>query len=68
METIGNVNHDISTVGYWISGSNYEKSFTPTRESLDLTCFPSVGEGQVVKFEAVFYSVRCLWSPVNLNM
>ena len=27
------------------------------REALDLTCYPSVGEEQVVKFEIVSYAV-----------
>ena len=43
METIGNMNHDTSTVCYWIFYSNYEKALRLTRESLDLICYPSVG-------------------------
>ena len=31
METLGNVNHAISIVGYWIFGSNYEKALCLTR-------------------------------------
>ena len=44
METLGNVNHAISIVGYWIFDSNYEKALPLTRESFDLICSPSVGE------------------------
>ena len=31
MEYLGNVNHDISVVGYWIFDSNYEKSLVLNR-------------------------------------
>ena len=44
MDTLGNVNHDISIVGYWIFDSNYKKSLHLTRESLNLIFYPSVGE------------------------
>ena len=44
MNTLGNINHAISIVGYWIFDSNYEKALYLTRESLDLICSPSVGE------------------------
>ena len=55
---IGNVNHAISIVGYWIFDSNYEKSLVLNRESLDMICAPSVGEEQVAVFETVFTAVR----------
>ena len=32
MDYLGNVNHDISVVGYWIFDSNYEKSLVLNRE------------------------------------
>ena len=35
MESLGNVNHDISIVGYWIFESNYNKALCLTQESLD---------------------------------
>ena len=54
MDILGNVNHAISIVGYWIFGSNYEKALFPTKESLDLVFSPSVGGEQVAKFESVF--------------
>ena len=44
MDYLGNVNHDISVVGYWIFGSNYKKSLVLNIESLDMFCAPSVGE------------------------
>ena len=68
MDTLGNVNHDISIVGCWIFESSYKQALCLTRESLDLICSSSVGEEQVVKFETVFYAVRYVWSPGNLNI
>ena len=44
MDSLGNVNHAISVVGYWIFDSNYEKELLVNRESLDIICTPSVGE------------------------
>ena len=44
MDYLGNVNHDISVVGYWIFDSNYKRSLFLNRESLDMICAPSVGE------------------------
>ena len=43
MYYLGNVNHAISVVGYWIFDSNYEKVLVLNRESLDIICAPSVG-------------------------
>ena len=36
MDSLGNVNHAISVVGYWIFASNYEKSLVLNRASLDI--------------------------------
>ena len=47
MNILGNVNHAISVVEYWIFDSNYEKALLLNRESLDMICAPSVGEEQV---------------------
>ena len=55
---LGNVNHAISVVGYWIFESNYKKSLVLNRESLDMICDPSVGEEEVTEFETVFTSAR----------
>ena len=53
MNSLGNVIHDISVVGYWIFDSSYEKSLVLNRESLDIICAPSVGKKQ-----RVFYALR----------
>ena len=44
MDSLGNVNHTISVVGYWIFDSNYEKALVVNRLSLDMICAPCVGE------------------------
>ena len=54
---IGNVNQDISVVGYWIFDPNYEKALVLNIKSLDIICAPYVGEEYVAKFETVFYAV-----------
>ena len=36
IDSLGNVNHAISIVGYWIFDSNYDKELFLTNESLDL--------------------------------
>ena len=58
MDFLGNVNHAISAVVYWIFDSNYEKSLVLNRESLDIICAPSVSEKQAAKFETLFSAVR----------
>ena len=50
MDTLGNVNHDISILGYWIFDYNHEKLLHLTRESLDIIFSPTVGEEKVVEF------------------
>ena len=67
MGYIGNVNHNISVVGYWIFDSNYEKKIVLNIESLDIICAPSVGEEQVATFETVFYAVRYIHKIAQLN-
>ena len=57
MDSLGNVNHAISVVGYWIFDSNYKIALALNRESLDMICAPSVGEKQLVKFELLFNAV-----------
>ena len=44
MNSLGNVNHAISVVGYWIFDSNYEKSLVLNRKLLGIICAPYVGE------------------------
>ena len=58
MNSLGNLNRDISVVGYCIFGSNYKKSFFLNRVSLDMICSPSVGDEKAAKFEPVFAAVR----------
>ena len=67
MESLGNLNHTISVVGYWIFDSNYKRALVLNRESLDIICALSVGEEQVAKFETVFTSVRyiCLYAHLK---
>ena len=65
MDSLWNVNHDISILDYWIFDSDYLKKLHLKRESLDLIFSPSVVEEKVVKFETVFYSIRYLDSPGN---
>ena len=38
MGQLGNMNHDISVVGYWIFDSNYKKALVFTQEFLDIIC------------------------------
>ena len=68
MDPPGNINHAIVIIGYCIFDSNYKQELFLKRESLDLICYPSVGEEQVVKSETVFYDVRYMCSPGNLNI
>ena len=65
MDYLGNVNHAISVVGYWIFDSNYKIALVLNRESLDMIFFPSVGEEEVAKFETVFTAVRYIFSNVH---
>ena len=67
MDSLGNVNHAIGVVGYWIFNSNYEKSLVLNRESLNMICAPSIGEEEVDEFEIVFTDVGCIWSTAHLN-
>ena len=67
MDSLGNVNHAISAVGYWIFDSNYKKSLCFTQESLNITCSTSIGEEQVATFQSLFYYVRYSWSSGNFK-
>ena len=58
MASLGNVNHEISVVGYWIFDSNYKKALVLNRSSLDMIFAPSVGEEQDAILETVFTAVR----------
>ena len=67
MDYFGNVNHNISVVGYWIFGSNYERVLALNIESLDIICAPSVGKEEVSEFETLFTSVICICLYARLN-
>ena len=58
MDSLDDLNHDISVVRYCIFDSNYEKSLVLNRESLDMIYALSVGEEEVAEFETVFTAVR----------
>ena len=68
MDTLGNVNHVISILGHFIFDSNYEKALCLTKESLDLVFSLSFDKEQVATFETVFYAVRYMWAPGNLEI
>ena len=67
MGSLGNVNHAISVLGYWIFDSNYKRSLVLNRESLDAICAPSVGEEQVAEFETVFTVVIYIFLDVRIK-
>ena len=67
MDSLGNVNHDISVFRYWIFDSKYEKSPVINRELLDIICAQSVGEEQVAMFETVFTAVRYIFSTAQIK-
>ena len=66
MDYLGNVNHAISVVGYWIFDSNYKKILVLKRKYLDMICAPSVDEEQVAKFETVFTTVAYICLDTRL--
>ena len=67
MDSLGNVNNDISVVGNWIFDSKHERALFLNRESLDMICGPSVGEEQDVIFEKVYYAVRYVFNEAKLK-
>ena len=67
MTSLGNVNHAISVVGYWIFDSNYKRALVLNRESLDMICDPSVGKERVAVSETVFTAVRYILLDAHLK-
>ena len=67
MDSLVNVNHDISVVGYWIFDSKYKNALFLIMASLDMICAPSVVEEQAAKFETVFTTVRYIRSAAQLK-
>ena len=57
MDSLGNVNNDISIVGHWIFDSKYSKALCLTQELLDIICYPSIGKELIATFRSVFYAV-----------
>ena len=64
---LGNVNHYISIVGYWIFDSNYKKSLCLTQEPLDIICSPPIGKKLVATFQSLFYAIRLSCAPGDLK-
>ena len=58
MESVGNVNHAVSILVYWMFESNYKKELLLTLYSLNIICSPLEREGMFASFETVFHSVR----------
>ena len=50
IDSLGNVNHGISVVGYWLFDSNYKKVLVLNMASLDMIYAPSVGEEQAARY------------------
>ena len=67
MESLVNVNHDISVVGYFIFDSIYNKALFLTQELLDIICSTFIGGELVAMFRSAFYSGRYIWEPGNLK-
>ena len=67
MEYLGNMNHAISVVGYWIFDSNYERALVLNIELLDMICASSVGREEVATFERFVYAVRYIRSIAHLK-
>ena len=67
MYSLGNVNHAISVVEYWMFKSNYAKSLVLNMASLEMICASSVGEEQAFKFKTVFTAVRYIRSAAKLK-
>ena len=67
MDSLGNANHAINVVGYWIFDSDYKKLLVFNRESLDMICAQSVGEEEAAIFETVFAALRYIRSDAQLK-
>ena len=67
MDSLGNVNHDISVFGSWIFDSNDKKALVLNKASLDMICAPYVGEEQTAIFDKVYYAVRYIFNEAKLK-
>ena len=66
-DSLGNFNHAISIVWYWVFEYKYEKSLFLTQESLVVICSPSIVEEKVATFQSIFYAVKYIWAPINIK-
>ena len=64
---LGNVNHAISVVWYWLFDSNYKRLLVLNRKSFDIFCAACVGKEQVAKFELLFIAVRHICLDARLK-
>ena len=67
MDSLVNVNHDISVVGSWIFDSNYERALVLNKASLDMICSPSAGEEQTARFDKVYYAIRYILNEAKIK-
>ena len=67
MDSLRNLNRDISVVGYWIFDSKYERALCLTQYLLDIICSTSIDEELIATFRSAFYAVRYSWEPGNLK-
>ena len=67
IDYLGNVNHAISVVGYWILDSKYKRAFALNIELLDMICDPTVGEEQVAVFLTVLTEERHIFLDACLK-
>ena len=67
MDSLHNLNHAISVVGYWIFESNYKRALVLNRESLNMICALFVGEVNFAVFGTVCTAVKniCLYARLK---
>ena len=58
IDSVGNVNHEVSLVHYYIFEFNNKNELPLKIYSLNFVCSSFVGEGLNVRFETVFYAFR----------
>ena len=58
MDSVGNLNHSVSIVCYWVLGSNSKKGIPLTLYSSNLVCSTSEGRVMFAVFVALFHAVR----------
>ena len=58
IETVGNVNHEVSIGRNWIFDSYYDKNLPLAKESMNLICYYSDGYAMYLIFERVYYEAR----------